>query len=88
MLPVADSSTPVPVPGRVSYARIAEKREIPDLIELQVRSFAWFVEKGLRELFDEISPIRDFTGKVNGNTMDGTMKLETGPESRWTATKR
>ncbi len=62
MLPVADSSTPVP--GRVSYARIAEKREIPDLIELQVRSFAWFVEKGLRELFDEISPIRDFTGKV------------------------
>ena len=62
MLPVADSSTPVP--GRVSYARIVEKREIPDLIELQVRSFAWFVEKGLRELFDEISPIRDFTGKV------------------------
>ena len=62
MLPVADSSTPVP--GRVSYARIAEKREIPDLIELQVRSFAWFVEKGLRELFDEISPIKDFTGKV------------------------
>jgi len=62
MLPVADSSTPVP--GRVSYARIAEKREIPNLIELQVRSFAWFVEKGLRELFDEISPIKDFTAKV------------------------
>jgi DNA-directed RNA polymerase subunit beta len=62
MLPVADSSTLVP--GRISYARIVEKREIPDLIELQVRSFAWFVEKGLRELFDEISPIRDFTSKV------------------------
>ena len=62
MLPVADLSTPVP--GRISYARIVEKREIPDLIELQVRSFAWFVEKGLRELFDEISPIRDFTSKV------------------------
>ena len=31
---------------------------------------------------------RDFTGKVNGNTMEGTMKLETGPEARWTATKR
>ncbi len=61
MLPVADSSTLAP---RRSYARIAEKREIPDLIELQVRSFAWFVEKGLRELFDEISPIKDFTGKV------------------------
>ena len=62
MLPVADSSTLVP--RRVSYARITEKREIPDLIELQVRSFAWFVDKGLRELFDEISPIRDFTSKV------------------------
>jgi DNA-directed RNA polymerase subunit beta len=62
MLPVADSSTFVP--RRVSYARIAEKRDIPDLIELQVRSFAWFVEKGLRELLDEISPIKDFTGKV------------------------
>ncbi len=62
MLPVADLSTPVT--GRISYARIVEKREIPDLIELQVRSFAWFVEKGLRELFDEISPIRDFTAKV------------------------
>jgi DNA-directed RNA polymerase subunit beta len=62
MLPVADSSTLVP--GRISYARIVEKREIPDLIELQVRSFAWFKEKGLRELFDEISPIRDFTSKV------------------------
>ena len=62
MLPVADSSTSVP--GRRSYARIAEKRDIPDLIELQVRSFAWFRDKGLRELFDEISPIRDFTGKV------------------------
>ncbi len=62
MLPVADSSMSAPL--RVSYARIAEKREIPNLIELQVRSFAWFVDRGLRELFDEISPIKDFTGKV------------------------
>ena len=58
--------------GRISYARIDrkvdgisyEKFEIPNLIELQLDSFAWFVEKGLRELFDEISPIKDFTGKV------------------------
>ena len=62
MLPVADSSRPAS--GRRSYARISEKREIPNLIELQVRSFAWFMEKGLRELFDEISPIKDFTAKV------------------------
>jgi DNA-directed RNA polymerase subunit beta len=51
-------------PVRKRYARIPEVLPIPNLIELQVESFAWFVEKGLRELFDEISPIKDFTGKV------------------------
>jgi phospholipid N-methyltransferase len=42
-------------------------------------SFAFVDQGGLR---------RDFTGKVSGNTMEGTLKLETGPESKWTATKR
>jgi SAM-dependent methyltransferase len=42
-------------------------------------SFAFVDQGGVR---------RDFTGKVSGNTMEGTMKLETGPESKWTATKR
>ena len=36
---------------------------VPDLIEIQRDSFSWFLKKGLRELFDEISPIRDHTGK-------------------------
>ncbi len=69
----AESSTRALTPsGRISYARIDkkidgvshEKFEIPNLIELQLDSFEWFVTKGLRELFDEISPIKDFTGKV------------------------
>ncbi|HEV8402343.1 MAG TPA: DNA-directed RNA polymerase subunit beta [Candidatus Limnocylindrales bacterium] len=69
----AESSTRARTPsGRISYARIDrkvdgvsyEKFEIPNLIELQLDSFAWFIDKGLRELFDEISPIKDFTGKV------------------------
>jgi DNA-directed RNA polymerase subunit beta len=69
----AESSTRALTPsGRISYARIDrkvdgishERFEIPNLIELQLDSFAWFVEKGLRDLFDEISPIKDFTGKV------------------------
>jgi SAM-dependent methyltransferase len=42
-------------------------------------SFAFVDQGGVR---------RDFTGKVNGNTMEGTVKLETGAESSWTATKR
>src|SRR3989449_1567213 len=55
---------PILSPGRKSYARIEEKLPIPNLIELQLDSFSWFIDKGLRELFDEISPIKDFTGKV------------------------
>ncbi len=50
--------------ARKSYARIPEVLPIPNLIELQLDSFQWFIEKGLRELLDEISPIKDFTGKV------------------------
>jgi DNA-directed RNA polymerase subunit beta len=50
--------------ARKRYARIPEVLPVPNLIELQLESFRWFVDKGLRELFDEISPIKDFTGKV------------------------
>src|SRR4051795_11071437 len=49
---------------RKPYARIPEVLPIPNLIELQLNSFNWFIENGLRELFDEISPIQDFTGRV------------------------
>ncbi|MDQ3938846.1 MAG: DNA-directed RNA polymerase subunit beta, partial [Chloroflexota bacterium] len=49
---------------RKRYARIPEVLPIPNLIELQLESFSWFLEHGLRELFDEISPIQDFTGRV------------------------
>ena len=51
-------------PDRKPYARIPEVLPIPNLIELQLNSFNWFIENGLRELFDEISPIQDFTGRV------------------------
>ncbi len=64
MLSSADSSTLVAPAVRKRYARIPEVLPIPNLIELQLDSFRWFIEKGLRELFDEISPIKDFTGKV------------------------
>jgi DNA-directed RNA polymerase subunit beta len=48
---------------RRSFARISEVLPIPNLIDVQVRSFGWFLEEGLKELFAEISPITDFTGK-------------------------
>ena len=46
---------------RRSYARIDEVLELPDLIEVQKKSYKWFLEKGLQEMFDEISPVQDFT---------------------------
>ncbi|HEY3081431.1 MAG TPA: DNA-directed RNA polymerase subunit beta [Chloroflexota bacterium] len=48
---------------RQSFARISEVLPIPNLIDVQLRSFQWFMEEGLKELFAEISPITDFTGK-------------------------
>src|SRR5512140_3757435 len=65
MLSTAESSTPSRAStARKRYARIPEVLPVPNLIELQLESFKWFMDKGLRELFDEISPIKDFTGKV------------------------
>ncbi len=65
MLSVAESARRASyAPARKRYARIPEVLPIPNLIELQLDSFRWFVDQGLRELFDEISPIQDFTGKV------------------------
>jgi len=65
MLSSAESSLRAArAPVRKRYARIPEVLPIPNLIELQLESSRWFVDRGLRELFDEISPIKDFTGKV------------------------
>jgi DNA-directed RNA polymerase subunit beta len=56
-------STPASLPERVSFARIPDIREMPSLIQVQIDSFEWFKREGLKELFAEISPIEDFTGK-------------------------
>ena len=47
---------------RVSYGKIEEILEMPNLIEIQQKSYNWFLEEGLREMFRDISPIQDFTG--------------------------
>jgi DNA-directed RNA polymerase subunit beta len=49
---------------RRSYARISEVLEVPNLIEIQQKSYEWFLEEGLREMFQDISPIQDFTGNL------------------------
>ncbi|RXJ03030.1 DNA-directed RNA polymerase subunit beta [Anaerobacillus alkaliphilus] len=49
---------------RRSYARIKEVLELPNLIEIQTASYQWFLDEGLREMFQDISPIQDFTGNL------------------------
>ncbi|MGO4961906.1 DNA-directed RNA polymerase subunit beta [Jeotgalibaca porci] len=49
---------------RRSYSRISEVLELPNLIELQTDSYKWFLEKGLKEMFADITPIEDHTGNL------------------------
>src|SRR5437016_512575 len=49
--------------ARVNFGHIPEMIPVQDLIETQLRSFSWFKREGLRELFEEINPITDYTGK-------------------------
>ena len=49
---------------RMSYSKIDEVLELPDLIEVQKESYDWFVKEGLEEVFEDISPIQDYTGNL------------------------
>jgi len=50
---------------RRSYSRIKEVLDLPNLIEVQTDSYKWFLDEGLREMFDDIMPIEDFQGKLS-----------------------
>ena len=56
--------------GRRSFARIPTVWEMPNLVQVQVESFKWFVEEGLQELLDEISPITDHHNKMELELFD------------------
>jgi DNA-directed RNA polymerase subunit beta len=69
---------------RRSYARISEVLELPNLIEIQTSSYQWFLDEGLREMFQDISPIEDFTGNLSLEFIDyslGEPKYDV-PESK------
>ncbi len=51
--------------SRLSFAKIPKVLDIPDLLIIQKDSFKWFIEEGLREILDEISPIEDFSGRFS-----------------------
>ena len=51
------------VSARKFFTASHETALVPNLIEVQLNSYRWFVEKGLKDLLGEVNPIRDFTGK-------------------------
>ena len=55
---------------RRSYSRIKEVLDLPNLIEVQTDSYKWFLDVGLREMFDDIMPIEDFQGKLSLEFVD------------------
>ncbi|TLG80238.1 DNA-directed RNA polymerase subunit beta [Vagococcus zengguangii] len=50
---------------RRSFARISEVLELPNLIEIQTDSYEWFLKEGLKEMFEDILPIKDFSDKLS-----------------------
>ena len=55
---------------RRSYSRIKEVLDLPNLIEIQTNSYNWFMDHGLREMFEDIMPINDFQGKLSLDFVD------------------
>ena len=57
----------------MSYSRQKEVLEMPNLIEVQKDSYQWFLDEGLREVFDDISPIADYSGHLSLEFVDFTL---------------
>lgn len=55
---------------RRSFSRINEVLELPNLIEIQTASYQWFLDEGLKEMFQDISPIEDFAGNLSLEFID------------------
>ena len=58
---------------RMSYQRQKEVLEMPNLIEVQKDSYNWFLTEGMKEVFDDISPIEDYSGKLSLEFVDFTL---------------
>ncbi len=55
---------------RMSFSKIPSVAQLPNLIELQVDSYKWFIQEGLREVFEEIFPIENYSGSVKLEFLD------------------
>ena len=50
--------------SRRDYSKVSGQLELPYLVEIQTDSFKWFTEKGIKEVFDEIYPIQNYSGNI------------------------
>ncbi|MDR1571159.1 MAG: DNA-directed RNA polymerase subunit beta, partial [Clostridiales Family XIII bacterium] len=64
---------------RMSYSKIKEVAEMPNLIQIQTESYRWFVEEGLKEVFEDISPIKDYAGNLVLEFMDYSLNSPLDP---------
>ena len=62
---------------RMSYSKIETVLDMPNLIDIQRSSYDWFVKEGLAEVFEDISPIRDYAGNLALEFVDYTISNET-----------
>lgn len=49
---------------RMSYSRIDEALDMPNLLEVQTESYEWFIKYGIKEVFDDVSPVEDYAGNL------------------------
>ena len=61
---------------RMSFARIDEVIDMPNLIEIQKNSYQWFLDEGLREVFRDVSGISDYTGNLTLDFVDYELDTE------------
>ena len=59
---------------RMSFAKINEVLEMPNLIEVQKKSYQWFLDEGLRSVFQDVGVITDYTGNLELSFLDFTLE--------------
>ena len=64
--------------SRMSFSKIEEIIDMPDLIEVQKSSYKWFLESGLKDVLSDISPIIDYSGNLMLEFVDYRLEDETG----------
>ncbi|MDO5732438.1 MAG: DNA-directed RNA polymerase subunit beta [Eubacteriales bacterium] len=61
---------------RMSYSKLREVIDTPDLLEIQKNSYQWFLNEGLREVLDDVSPITDFSGDIELTFSEQSFDIE------------